>query len=126
GGEARLVAVDPRHQVVRGDDPEPGAVDELEQRVVVAEQPRDGRLGVPGDAAVAAQLVERVVRHPRQEGGAPGEVDVDDVGHQAGIGRRLVGRGGPGRHDVGHGAAPSVEEGEGSEATGAVEAAAAG
>ena len=67
--EALLVAVDLVDERVRGDGPEPRAVDELEQRVV-AEQPGDGRLRVPRDAAVRAQRVERGVRDAGAEGRA--------------------------------------------------------
>ncbi len=48
--EPVLVAVDLAHERVRGGDPEAGAVDELEQRVV-AQHPLDRGLVVPGDAA---------------------------------------------------------------------------
>ena len=85
--EPLLVAVDLGDERVRGDHPETRAVDELDHRVV-AEQSRRRRLGVPGDAAVAAQRVEGSVWHPVDERPVGREVDVDDVGDQPGALRR--------------------------------------
>ena len=94
GREPVLVAVDLVDEGVGGDRPEPGAVDELEQRVV-AEQAGDGRLRVPRDAALLAQRVERRVRDARTERSTAGEVDRGHLGDESRAGGRGGRRRGP-------------------------------
>ncbi len=95
GGEPLLVAVDLADEGVRGDDPEAGAVDELEHRGVAGTRAAGGsrcQAMPPCGAEPVERLVRRAVPERRA---AHRQVAVHDAGRQAGARRGRRGGGGP-------------------------------
>ena len=69
GGEQILIAIDHRDELVRGDRPEAGTVEELHETDCRRRSPATGGSVVPGDSAVATKLVEGIVRETVEERG---------------------------------------------------------